>query len=106
MYTVTSLPLESRTRVIFRRAEFGFLGVIVRTCRQTPRLNGHLSRIGDFENFRLALRPLRTSWLIVGIYGEPERVLVVTRRNGWNQSIYPSGWTCQPLLHVAILRNN
>ena len=31
MYTVTSLPFESRTRVIFRRAEFGFLGVIVRT---------------------------------------------------------------------------
>jgi hypothetical protein len=34
MYTVTSLPLERRTRVIFRRAEFGFFGVIVRTCKK------------------------------------------------------------------------
>jgi hypothetical protein len=67
MYTVTSLPLDSRTRVIFRRAELGFLGVIVRTCRQTPRLAGHRSRTGDFENFRFARRRRRTSWLIVGM---------------------------------------
>jgi hypothetical protein len=40
MYAVTSIPFESRTRAIFRNAEFGFLGVIVRTCVHTPRLNG------------------------------------------------------------------
>lgn len=34
------MPLESRTRAILRKAEFGFFGVMVRTERQTPRLNG------------------------------------------------------------------
>ena len=58
MYTVTSLPFESRTRVIFRSAEFGFLGVIVRTNKHTPRFCGHLSSTGDFENFRFGLRRL------------------------------------------------
>src|SRR5688572_22297792 len=95
MYTVTSLPLESRTRVIFRRAEFGFLGVIVRTCRQTPRLKGHLSRIGALENFRLARRRLRTSWLIVGIRGELRNVSGLPGRAGWNQSIYRNEPECQ-----------
>jgi hypothetical protein len=61
MYTVTSLPFDSRTRVIFRRAEFGFLGVIVRTKRHTPRFCGHLSKTGDFENFRFGRRRRRTS---------------------------------------------
>jgi hypothetical protein len=67
MYTVTSLPFDNRTRVIFRRAEFGFFGVIVRTCKQTPRLKGQRSRIGDLLNFRFGRRRLRTSWLIVGM---------------------------------------
>jgi len=67
MYTVTSFWFESRTRAIFRNAEFGFLGVIVRTCRQTPRFCGQRSRTGDLENFRFGRRRLRTSWLIVGI---------------------------------------
>src|SRR5262245_55863648 len=67
MYTVTSLPFESRTRVIFRSAEFGLFGVIVRTNRHTPRFCGHLSNTGDFENFRFALRLLRTSWFTVGM---------------------------------------
>src|SRR5512145_2407781 len=69
MYTVTSLPFERRTRVIFRRAEFGFLGVIVRTRRHTPRFCGHLSSTGDLLNFRLDRRGRRTSWLTVGIEG-------------------------------------
>ena len=58
---MTSLPLESRTRVIFRRAEFGFFGVIVRTSKQTPRFCGHLSSTGDLLNLRFARRGLRTS---------------------------------------------
>ncbi len=37
---MTSIWFDSRTRAIFRRAEFGFFGVIVRTCRQTPRFCG------------------------------------------------------------------
>src|SRR5262249_18040334 len=64
---VTSLPFERRTRVIFRKAEFGFFGVIVRTSKHTPRFCGHLSKTGDLLNFRFARRRLRTSWLIVGI---------------------------------------
>ena len=34
------MPLLSRTRAILRSAEFGFLGVIVLTWVQTPRLSG------------------------------------------------------------------
>ena len=37
---MTSIWLVRRTRAILRSAEFGFLGVIVRTCRQTPRFCG------------------------------------------------------------------
>src|SRR5207237_6913577 len=37
MYAVTSMWLVRRTRAIFRSAEFGFFGVIVRTIVQTPR---------------------------------------------------------------------
>jgi hypothetical protein len=32
--------LVSRTRAIFRRAEFGFFGVVVLTLMHTPRLKG------------------------------------------------------------------
>jgi hypothetical protein len=32
--------LLNRTRATFRIAEFGFLGVVVKTLRQTPRLKG------------------------------------------------------------------
>jgi hypothetical protein len=48
-------------------AEFGFFGVRVITWRQTPRRNGEFSKAGDLD-FRLIFRrPLRISWLIVGI---------------------------------------
>jgi hypothetical protein len=67
MYTVTSLPLLSRTRAIFRSAEFGFFGVIVFTCKQTPRFCAHLSKTGALLNLRGIRRSLRTNWLIVGI---------------------------------------
>jgi hypothetical protein len=43
MYTVTSFPLLNRTRVIFRKAEFGFLGVMVlRALFQHRALGGVL----------------------------------------------------------------
>src|SRR5512134_3926070 len=72
--------LESRTRAILRSAEFGFLGVIVRTWRHTPRFCGapgigtwrwrrlfQFLRIAGALIFEiLARRPWRTSWLIVG----------------------------------------
>src|SRR5215213_8911155 len=80
MYAVTSIWLVRRTRAILRRAEFGFLGVIVRTCRQTPRFCGapgietwrwrrlfqFLRMAGALIFWILGFRPCRTSWLIVG----------------------------------------
>jgi hypothetical protein len=80
MYAVTSIPFVSRTRAIFRSAEFGFFGVIVRTCVQTPRFCGdpfprmvrffselYVNRRAGALVFLVAfLRPFRTSWLIVG----------------------------------------
>ena len=75
MYAVTSLPLVNRTRATFRSAEFGFLGVSVRTEMQTPRFCGDPSvrtdrflralkfqcRSGDLPLNVLVFRPLRTS---------------------------------------------
>jgi len=69
-----------RTLAIFLNAEFGFLGVVVETFTQTPRLNGLLVLIGRFlsvlktlviaGDLVLAFWILRgrfLSWLIVGI---------------------------------------
>src|SRR4030095_13852933 len=74
------MPLVRRTRAIFRSAEFGFFGVIVRTWRQTPRFCGapgidtcrrrrlfqFLRMAGALTFLILVWRPCRTSWLIVG----------------------------------------
>src|SRR5215212_6460128 len=74
------MPFVRRTRAILRNAEFGFLGVIVRTWRQTPRFCGAPGmatclRLSPFQFLRMAgaltflilvWRPWRTSWLIVG----------------------------------------
>src|SRR5579862_9809264 len=81
MYAVTSTPLVRRTRATLRKAEFGFFGVMVRTWVQTPRFWGAppigncLSRKELYDTLMAGallftdtfLRPLRTSWLIVGI---------------------------------------
>lgn len=82
MYAVTSIPLESRIRVIFRRAEFGFFGVEVVTFKQTPFLNGDPFFVGisrdlrelyrdciaaDLLFFFALFRGFLISWLIVGI---------------------------------------
>src|ERR1043165_1556630 len=76
MYTVTSMPLVSRTRATLRSAEFGFLGVVVYTRVQTPRRCGaatfFLRPLPDFRPGGESLggfgvRPLRTRWLVVGM---------------------------------------
>ena len=82
MYAVTSSPLVRRTRATFRKAEFGFFGVIVFTWVQTPRRwglpatsNVRLGRsgwpgfgpvettrnAGVFTFFWIFSRPLRTN---------------------------------------------
>src|SRR4029079_3849853 len=63
------MPFVSRTRAIFRSAEFGFLGVIVDTRVQTPRFCGAPWSAGVFVFSRLDVRPLRISWLTVGMRG-------------------------------------
>src|SRR4051812_32729459 len=67
MYAVTSLPFERRTRAIFRSAEFGFLGVMVLTCRQTPRFCGQATRSLTLLIRGRDRRGFLMSWLIVGM---------------------------------------
>src|SRR4051795_2974880 len=76
MYAVTSIWFVRRTRATLRRAEFGFLGVVVYTRVQTPRRCGaatfFLRPLPDFKPgvasfFVFGLRPLRTNWDVVGI---------------------------------------
>ncbi len=66
IYAVTSYPFVNRTRATLRKAEFGFFGVVVYTRVHTPRFWGFPSSAGAFRRFPTCLRPLRTSWLIVG----------------------------------------
>src|SRR5215208_6140260 len=77
MYVVTSIPFVSRTRATLRRAEFGFFGVVVYTRVQTPRFCGAPRRAGVFVLLLGLTRPLRTSWLTVGMYSFED---VVTRQ--------------------------
>src|SRR6516162_6977770 len=79
IYAVTSTPLLRRTRATLRSAEFGFLGVMIFTCRQTPFFCGQPCSAGCFGRRYCCTRGLRTSWLIVGM---SFRVLVAVRRRG------------------------
>src|SRR3954471_12960615 len=69
MEAVTSMPLVRRTRATLRSAEFGFFGVVVYTRVQTPRRWGEPFNAGVLVFSTLSSRPLRTSWLIVGMGG-------------------------------------
>ena len=73
---MTSIPFVSRTRATLRSAEFGFFGVTVYTRVQTPRRCGAAMRFlrpwpdlrPGVETFlRGFVRPLRTSWLMLGM---------------------------------------
>src|SRR5882757_3546596 len=68
MYAVTSTALVSFTRATFRSAEFGFFGVVVYTRVHTPRRCGLPLRAAVLTLAILSRRPLRTSWLMVGMY--------------------------------------
>src|SRR5918998_2288600 len=70
------MPFVSRTRATLRSGEFGFFGVVVYTRVHTPRRCGAASRRlrpwPDFSPgvatfFLGRLRPLRTSWLVLGM---------------------------------------
>src|ERR1700678_3795242 len=66
IYALTSVPVVSRTLATLRRAEFGFLGVVVKTRVHTPRRWGAPFKAGVLVFVTLACRSLRTSWAIVG----------------------------------------
>lgn len=59
--------MTKRTRQTLRKAEFGFLGVVVYTRVHTPRFWGDPCRAGTPLLESLLRRGLRTSWLIVAI---------------------------------------
>src|SRR5437764_1885165 len=61
------MPFVRRTRATFRSAEFGFFGVCVNTRVQTPRFCGAPPSAGVFVFPFWRVRPLRTSWLTVGM---------------------------------------
>src|SRR3954467_13233232 len=70
------MPFVSRTRHTLRRAEFGFLGVVVYTRVHTPRRCGAATfflrplpvlRPGVASFLVFGVRPLRTSWEVVGM---------------------------------------
>src|SRR5262245_55220416 len=65
------MPLDRRTRATLRKAEFGFLGVMILTCRHTPFFCGQPCMAGCFGLRYCWRRGLRTSWLIVGIPNSP-----------------------------------
>jgi hypothetical protein len=79
---VTSIPLDSLTLATFLKAELGFLGVIVLTCKQTPLLKGLLVLVYFFfkglkfvdkakwDTFCFfAFLGFLTNWFIVGMVG-------------------------------------
>src|SRR5437763_5756156 len=68
-----------RTRATLRSAEFGFFGVVVYTRVHTPRRCGAATfflrplpdlRPGVDSFLDFGVRPLRTSWLVVGMRRE------------------------------------
>src|SRR5688500_2238988 len=69
MYAVTSIPEDRRTRHTLRRAEFGFLGVVVYTRVHTPRRCGEPFSAGVLAFSVFDWRALRTSCWIVGNVG-------------------------------------
>src|SRR3954471_5054808 len=79
------MPPEMRTRATLRSAEFGFFEVVVYTRVQTPRRCGAATfflrplpdlRPGVDSFLDFGVRPLRTSWLVVGM----RRVMVAKSR--------------------------
>src|ERR1700754_2753979 len=72
---MTSKPLVRRTLATLRSAEFGFFGVVVYTRVQTPRFCGFCSIAGTLDLAFCGSRPLRISWLIVGIKNPSPKLL-------------------------------
>src|SRR5512135_1842049 len=65
---MTSVPFVRRTLATLRMAEFGFFGVRVMTCTQTPRRKGLPCNAGALDFAVTLRRPFLTSWLMVGMW--------------------------------------
>src|SRR3954447_3673267 len=92
MYVPTSAPFVRRTRAILRSAEFGFLGVIVDTRVQTPRFCGAPWSAGVLVFSRFETRPLRISWLTVGMSPSwTEKVVYRRKADGAQSPAAPEG---------------
>src|SRR5215212_7630428 len=99
---MTSKPLVRRTLATLRSAEFGFFGVVVYTRVQTPRFCGFCSIAGTFDLAFCGSRPLRISWLIVGMKPftfrcRKFRRLLCPTGNARSPSSLPAAW---PFTHV------
>src|SRR5437588_4123424 len=76
------MPVVRRTRATFRRAEFGFFGVVVYTRVHTPRRCGDRRRAGLFVLLRGRSRPFLTNCWMVGM-AFFSRALVFASASGW-----------------------
>src|SRR5688572_32040238 len=96
------MPLVSRTRATLRSAEFGFFGVCVNTRTHTPRFCGLPCSAGLFVFQSTSCRPLRTSWLIVGILRvHPLSKHVNTSTDQWTRLRRGYGGQAKWTMHVA-----
>src|SRR6476469_10039251 len=96
MYAVTSTWLVSLTRATFRSAEFGFFGVVVYTRVHTPRRCGLPLRAAVLTLAILSRRPLRTSWLMVGMYRLPVLLLVTSWFSSLCTAVFTRSRTPRP----------
>jgi hypothetical protein len=95
------MPFVRRTRATLRKAEFGFLGVVVYTRVQTPRRCGHACRAGVFLRLITAFRSMRISWLMVGITSSRKKLCQCRQKPKGNTCIHP-GAICQALHDFSI----
>src|SRR5215211_2053220 len=86
------MPFVRRTRATFRRAEFGFFGVTVKTRVQTPRFCGAPRSAGVFIFAFGVARPLRISWLTVGTVGSRSLLYAQKRPTEGAGPCPPSRW--------------
>src|SRR3712207_9391276 len=91
------MPLVRRTRATLRSAEFGFFGVVVYTRVQTPRRWGEPFNAGVLVCSTLSSRPLRTSWLIVGMGG-----LDLLPALGWCSLVLAGDWCVLVVLWCGV----
>src|SRR5881392_2576752 len=108
MYEMISRWLVRRTLATLRSAEFGFFGVVVYTRVQTPRFCGFCSIAGTFDLAFCGSRPLRISWLIVGMKpftfrGRKARRLLCSTANARSPSCLSVAWTSRALSNVQLL---